>query len=322
MEACLRENPDLGKLLIEGTDISNPHKPFTTDGQNLQLRKFPTFFRLKRARDSHLRRDAHLERDYYRFIFETDARDDYFDRHDAPGVRFLDIATEDGTWRSAENLVEGWHLSEGSAEMRLRLPDGAAVGDIVEYKFTVADDNPGTSEFVSTIKLAVKAPKQPGNTDSPKPPKPKPPKGDAPEIKPVREEQWHEQVPEPFDASTGLRKIDSGNGRYEFRYNADNKWLRKEILRSNSDDEQGEALTHQFGAIMAALALAVMGAHKQSTPDEASTGTPGPASNGASAVSINELIDWCTAAAAPVVASIHSFTARPVTATAASESGE
>ena len=123
--------------------------------------------------------------------------------------------------------MEGWHLSDGIAEMRLRLPDDAQEGDVIDYKFTVEDDNPHTSEFVSTIQLAVRAPKQSGDSDTGKPSKPRPPKVDAPEIKPVREEQWNDQVPEPFDASTALRKIDIGNGRYEFRYNADNKWLRK-----------------------------------------------------------------------------------------------
>ena len=319
LEACLRENPDLSKLLIDGTDISNPHKPFASGDHEPQLRQFPTFFRLRRARDGHLRRDAHLDRDYYRFTFETDARDDYFDRHDAAGARFLDIDAGDGSWTNAENLVEGWHLSDGIAEMRLRLPDDAQEGDVIDYKFTVEDDNPHTSEFVSTIQLAVRAPKQSGDSDTGKPSKPRPPKVDAPEIKPVREEQWNDQVPEPFDASTALRKIDIGNGRYEFRYNADNKWLRKEILRAKAADDRAETLTHHFGAIMAALALAVMVRKLSPSTDEAlasATDTTDPAGNGTHAVSTNDLVDWCTSAAAPVVASIHSFTASPLAAAA------
>ena len=314
LEACLRENPDLGRLLIDGTDISNPHKPFVAGGPELELRKFPTFFRLRRAREGHLRRDAHLGRDFHRITFETDARDDYFDRHDAPGARFLDIDAGEGSWTNAENLVEGWHLSDGTAEMRLRLPDDAQEGDIIDYKFTVADDNPETSEFVSTIELAVKPPRPSSDSDTERPAKPRPPKVDAPEIKPVREEQWNHQVPEPFDASTALRKVDSGNGRYEFRYNADNKWLRKEILRTRANDDQAETLTQQFGAINAALALAVMGAHKLSTPTEETPGSAiDPQGNGTAAVSTNDLIDWCTSAAAPVIASIHAFTAPPLT---------
>ena len=72
-----------------------------------------------------------------------------------------------------------------------------------------------------------------------------------------------------------------------------------------------------FGAIMAALALAVMGARKLSPPtDEAPTSATDPASNGTHAVSTNDLVDWCTSAAAPVVASIHSFTASPLAAAA------
>ena len=321
LEARLRDNPDLSKLLIDGTDISNPHKPFSPGNQEPQLRKFPTFFRLRKARNGHLRRDAHLGRDYYRFFFETDARDDYFDRHDAPGARFLDVDAGTGSWTSAEHLVDGWHLSDGTVEIRLRLPDDAQEGDVIDYKSTVEDDNPETSEFVSTIELTVRAPQQSGqsNTDK-RSARPRPPKVDAPEIKPVRRERWNEQVPEPFDASTALRKIDSGNGRFEFRYNADNKWLRKEVMRAKATDEQAETLTQQFGAIMAALALAVIGARKLSpATDETPANATDSASNGAHAVSTNDLVDWCTAAAAPVVASIHAFTA---SSPAASDPGD
>ncbi len=88
------------------------------------------------------RRDAHLGLDYLRFVFETDAKDDYFDR------------------------------------------------------------------------------------------------GDAPEIREVREEQWDQQVPEPFNGDTDLRRVDGGNGVYELRYNADNKWLRKELSRSKASEDQ------------------------------------------------------------------------------------
>jgi len=113
-------------------------------------------------------------------------------------------------------------------------------------------------------------------------------------------------VPEPFDGDTALRRIDSGNGIYELRYNADNKWLRKEISRSKASEDQAADLRHQFGVVMAALGLAVMGAHQRSA-----NGQPehdDPAENGKSDMSINELIEWCTSAAAPVVASIHSLT--------------
>ncbi|MDE0269556.1 MAG: hypothetical protein OXI96_11110 [Acidimicrobiaceae bacterium] len=309
LKSCLLENPDLGRFLIDGTDIPNPHKPFTPDELEPQLRKFPTFFRLRKARDGHLKRDAPLERSYYRFVFETDARDDYFDRHDAPGVRFLDIVTGDDSWDNADHLMEGWHLSSGTAEMRLRLPDDAGEGEVVHYKFTVADDNPETSEFVSTIELTVQPPEKPGDP-GPSKPRRQPPKGNAPEIKPVYESQWSEQVPEPFDSNTALRKVDTGEGSYEFRYNADNKWLRKEILRSKASNDTAEALTHQFGAIMAALALAVMGTrHQQLTltnaePEDASD----PDGNSTRMENVNDMVDWCTKAAAPVVASIRAFT--------------
>ncbi|WP_423915910.1 hypothetical protein [Candidatus Poriferisodalis sp.] len=107
--------------------------------------------------------------------------------------------------------MDGWHLSDGTAEIRLLLPDTAAEGDVLRLKFTVVDDNHETSEFVSTIELLTKPPRRPGQPDdTPRRPKLRPPEGDTPEIKEVREEQWDQQVPEPSDSSTALRKIDSG----------------------------------------------------------------------------------------------------------------
>ena len=113
-------------------------------------------------------------------------------------------------------------------------------------------------------------------------------------------------MPEPFDGDTALRRIDNGNGVYELRYNADNKWLRKEISRSKASEDQAADLRHQFGVVMAALGLAVMGAHQRSANGQSEHDDP--TENGKPEMSINELIEWCTSAAAPVVASIRSLT--------------
>ena len=217
------------------------------------------------------------------------------------------MQADGGSWQNADHLVDGWHLSEGVAEMRLRLPDTATADDVLNFRFTVIDDNHETSDFVSTIELVVQPPREPSTpSDEPRQPRQRPPKGDAPEIREVREEQWDQQVPEPFDGDTALRRIDSGNGIYELRYNADNKWLRKEISRSKASEDQAADLRHQFGVVMAALGLAVMGAHQRTANGQSEHDDP--AENGKPDMSINELIEWCTSAAAPVVASIHSLT--------------
>ncbi|WP_419947298.1 hypothetical protein [Candidatus Poriferisodalis sp.] len=214
------------------------------------------------------------------------------------------METGGGSWENADHLVDGWHLSEGVAEMRLRLPDTATAGDVLHLKFTVVNDNHETPEFVSTIELVVQPPKE-SSVPPGTPPQPRLPKGDAPQIREVREEDWDQQVPEPFDGNTALRRIDGGNGTYELRYNADNKWLRKKISRSKSEDQAAD-LRHQFGVVMAALGLAVMGAHQRASNDKSDHSDH--AENGKPDMSVNELIEWCTSAAAPVVASIHSLT--------------
>ena len=240
LENHLQQNPELGALLIKGKDIPNQHKPFTSTEQELvPLRKYPTFFRLRKADNGHAQRTVHLNRDYYRFHFETDAVDDYFDRYDAPGMKCLDLDGGSGTV-NADKLIDGWYLSEGVAEMRLRLPDNAQEGDVLRFTFTVEDDNPETAPFVNTIELTIKPPKHGGDSASKKRPKRRPHRVDAPMIRPVYEEDWQKQ-PEPFDERTALRKVDVAGG-YELRYNADNEWLRHEIKRLKSDDHKADVL--------------------------------------------------------------------------------
>ena len=160
LDRCLlQELPDLGKMLIDGTKISNPHAPLAVTPEPLQLLRYPTFFRFASGVEP-FKRDAPLGQQDHRFKFKTDARDDYFDRHDDPGGRFLDIATPAGGWSNADTLMESWYLSEGSAEMRVRLPEGAEIGDVVKLRLTITGSST-KPKFVNTIELTVVAPKPP-----------------------------------------------------------------------------------------------------------------------------------------------------------------
>ena len=77
-------------------------------------------------------------------------------------------------------------------------------------------------------------------------------------------------------------------------------------LHPKASEDQAADLRHQFGVVMAALGLAVMGAHQRSANGRSEHDNP--TENGKPEMSINELIEWCTSATAPVVASIHSLT--------------
>ena len=309
LEECLLQNPDLGAALLDGKTISNPHRRFGHVGQPPTLQRFPTYFKLRKARDGLLRRDAHLKRDYHRFFFETDAADDYFDRHDLPGVKYLDLDTSSGASTNADGLIKLWHLSEGIAEMRLGLPKGAAVGDILNFTFTVEDDNHETPTFVNNIELTVKPQKNAGGGGSKRRPKPRPFKSDAPKIIPVSEPDWDKHSP-VFDGNTAIRKVDLGDGKYELRFNADNNWLRTAIKQLKHHGH-AEALTQQFGSVMAMLALAVIDTRNKPSPNGESTTHGVHTETNNELPGVNGLVDWCTAAAAPIVASMHKFT-KPV----------
>ena len=313
LESYLLQNPDLGALLIEGKDISNPHAPFKQNQPDTaRLRQYPSFFRLRKAHSGVLQRAAHLDRGYHRLIFETDAADDFFDRFDAPGRKRLerDLA---GTVTDTDDLVVGWSLSDGVAEMRLRLPDDAQAGDVVRFIFTVDDDNPGTGPFVNSIELTVLPPKPAGPADQKKTPKPRPSKIAAPRIVPVFEEHWPDQ-PEPFDEHTAIRRVDDSNG-YELRFNADNRWLRNEIKKLDGRTELADILRRQFGSVMAMLALAVMDAHNKTSPTSSSD-EDGPSllqTAETDGRTLNEQVDWVATAVAPVVASLPQLTTPPNT---------
>ena len=304
LENHLLRNPALGALLIDGKDISNPHAPFKPEESDpVPLRPYPTFFRLRKARDGVLKRPVHLDRRYHRFIFETDAADDFFDRVDAPGRKRLE-RDGPGATTNVDDLITGWYLSEGVAEMRLRLSDAAQDGDVLRFTFAVDDDNPETGSFVNTIELTVLPPKPSASGSQKKTPKRRPPKVDAPQVVPVYEADWPEQ-PEPFDEHTAIRRIDGDEG-YELRYNADNKWLRHEIKKCGGRAEDADILRQQFGSVMALLALAVMDAHNKTSSSSGSAGEasshPQTAETGGR--TLNEQVDWVATAVAPVVASL------------------
>ena len=125
-----------------------------------------------------MKRTVHRDHDYYRFIFETDAADDCIGRVDAPGVKCLDRAAAEGATANADHLIDGWYLSEGVAEMRLRLPAGVQDKDVLRFMFTVMDADPEPGSFVNTVEF---------DSPSAETPKPRLPKVNAPQVVPVYE---------------------------------------------------------------------------------------------------------------------------------------
>ena len=314
LENYLQQNPELASLLMEGNDIPTPHKPVKPhETKPMSLRQYPTFFRLRKGHDGHLQRTAPIDSKNLRFVFETDAVDDYFDRFDAPGMKCLDRKVGDKTF-NADEFIGGWYLSEGKAEMKVHLPHDVKPGDVVHFKFTVEDDNPATGQFVNTIEIKVTAPATvaaPDNVDDEKPPqppqpsrprRPRQPTVDAPKIQAVEETDWANQNPEPFDDSTAIRKVDLEGG-FEFRYNADNKYLRNAIkqLKGKDRDQQANELRQQFASTMAMLALAIMDAYKKTPLDDEDLAILHLEKGGRTEA---ESIDWFTTLAAPVVANL------------------
>ena len=305
-EKFMSHNPDLGKYLVDGTQITNPHKPYAHNSDVLVLNKFPTFCNLRAGKNNKLEKSVKIADNYFRIILETDVEDGYFTRLDAPGTLFVDICEhEDGDYQSADPLVRSKTLSDGIIELRLQLPTAAKIDDQYKYRLTLTDEHHSKNYYENFLTITVVKGKTPPSKPSSSKPKPKPYKGDVPIIKNVYEKDWPTQAPEPFTNITALRKVDTDadSNAYELRCNLDNKWLQNANKQSKEPQHAKEQRRRAFSTVNALIALAVIADDTSSQPILSDDDLDG--------ISLNEKIDWVTALTAPIVASLVDVVSSP-----------
>jgi hypothetical protein len=261
LQKLMRDNPLLGKLLLDGLNLSTPFPP-TGGGQGKQEKfvgkRFPTYFRFKdRETGEALTRVAHLD-SRARITFETDAEDTYFVRDSEPGFWSIRRLV-DGQYVD----VGGWSTTgpkDGIAQLWFdELPDDAVVGSELKYLIEVADPSRvDTFQLKLILKVAPKHETESGNSTRKK--QANTGKGKRggnesslamPRISQITRDEWDKY---DMTETSALKVVQAEGTIYDFFVNVDNKYLLHSYKQRGAE---ADLLKQQFiyGVVLVGMAL-------------------------------------------------------------------
>jgi hypothetical protein len=253
IEKVIKNSPTLAKLLPIGSKLPNPFRLIETGtGQTYHGKKFPTYFRLKKAHKGFIKDCPMNWR--FRVQFETDVSNDYFDRDTDKG-EFILLANG---IKVTDRVLNLWN---GAANLTVSLPKGIKPDYLIEYKALVTDPTKW-EPFEDTFKVHVlpKREHQKGGTGKPPEPpgnngkdKHRPSFLDIPQILDVHRDDWDKHGFDEFDA---LDVISIGSAQYDFYVNIDNICLQTELKYAKPSIDI-DLLTAQFryGIILIGMSL-------------------------------------------------------------------
>ena len=268
--SLLKRSRTLAALFFRGARAANPFKTIKVRAKEepFEGQRFPSYFKFKdKDYGTELCRNCHINM-RFRIAFETDAANDYLTRNIDPG-KFSLYMVENGS----RSLVEdrSINLSNGIANLSVRLPNSCCDGDKLRYLAEVIDPS-RIQPFENFLEVSVKGVVEPksGTRGRRKPPSEE--EGfdrevssgiSLPIIRPVHESEWGNFEP-PFDKFTALRVKASveeetdGNGKekeiYDFYVNMDSFYLQHEIKASRQDPEIVQ-MKFRNGLVLVGLAL-------------------------------------------------------------------
>ncbi len=253
IEKIIKKSPTLSSLFIRGTRISNPwaDQP-VTQTTDFKGKQYPTFFTLIHQYPEASPKNCHSNL-RFRIQFNTDARNDYFDRDVDPGEFSL-------TMNSTESNNYALHLWNGIATLSVTLPENVAVGDNLKFESEIGDSSrtdPFYHEFfIHVIDPAAKTPGgggarrggTPGNNGkSGKDIS----KFDIPKPVEVRKVDWHLHN---FNEESALKVVENEDGSFNFFINVDNKYLLAEEKYQKIDAKLLKA-RYSYGMVLIGLSL-------------------------------------------------------------------
>jgi hypothetical protein len=277
LQSLIKSSPNLTQLLQLGQRISAPFNTTTVASSPEKQFKgqiFPTFFKIKNVEYGKLYKRVAPINQRMKFTFETDARDDYFQRRIEPGNFALVYLDNKGKEQNSSYV--GPSLRSGIASVMANLPEEAQVGDIITY---IARTEDAHRNFESRIEVMIRpaVESQSGGSGRRKPPQNKPGNEretsqqlSTPKIERVYREDWEKQKP-VFDENTAMRVEVTGyegteeNEVYEFRINMDNTPLLNEIKQRRLDEAPAR---NQFLYGNVLLGLSLLLQHRQLSPQE------------------------------------------------------
>ena len=305
LEDLLRGDPDVAKLLLQGTSLKAPfpRKQASRSGGTAMFvgKQFPTYFRFAdKGADDLKMRDAEIGRTL-RVKFQTDATDDYLGRtKDAGEFRYEIVYGNPSAFKTTS-----LDLNAGTAAWSAELADEIAPDDEIRVVFTV-DDDTQIEAFTNELLLMVRPKSETSSGSSARTPHSNAGSGgnqpltnlNIPEVIPVREgdDNW---VDLDFDANTALRvRHHSGQNSdslaFDFFYNIDNTSLKR---AQSKDPTASAALREQFRCSLVVVGLALIREHEQGRSNEARSDH---AQEGAAESDLGELVDTATRAFATV----------------------
>lgn len=285
IENMLKKSPVLSRLFKEGLRITSPFDltgASTTD--EYKGKTFPDYFQIIKEYDETNPKECPINR-RFRIQFKTNASNDYFDRETHPGEFSLLINDE---------MYDNYSLNlwNGTAYLNVSIPDGARIGDVIDFNWTVDDQTryePFDGHFFIKITAPVTKPsggghgkkdgssKENGNENK------KPAGLSLPQIIEIRRKDWDEHQ---FNDETALKIIDD-----VYFVNMDNKYLLTELKATK---ENISLLENRFKFGLVFIGLAILNQHQK---DE-KTSPPGE-DNGRENDDIFQTIEYSTKAIAP-----------------------
>jgi hypothetical protein len=131
LEDLVKKSPALAALLSPGLKIKTPFNlKMVGEQKEFVGREYPTYFKLQ-LDDI---KNCPINRKF-RVQYETDAANDYFEREVFPGKFVLTIQEKETT----DYVLNLWN---GIATLTVNLPANVKVGDILDYRSVVTDQNP------------------------------------------------------------------------------------------------------------------------------------------------------------------------------------
>jgi hypothetical protein len=240
LQELVKSDPTLAALFGGGDKVKVPTGPLP-DPVPFQGKRFPTYFRLAKEPAGGLVRrtpknwTAHIE-------YETDAANDYF----SPGRPDRGHLAVSGM-----PVMKSVHLWNGKATLRLQIPAGSSVGDVLRASVSVMDESriePFSSSFA--IEVLEEQPHEPWG-----PPKPRA-SGltGVPNPVEVRQDEWTKYK---FDQYSGVlvRHGDGEGDTLDIFINMDNLFLRNEKARRRALGESVVESWFKYGLLVLSLGM-------------------------------------------------------------------
>lgn len=254
IEKVIKRSPTLSKLFVEGVKLPNPFDlRGVKTGKIFKGKRFPTFFKLKEGCPKERPKLCPINR-RFRVQFETDAENEYFERDSYPGEFSLHSDGE----AVNDRVLNLWN---GIANLTVKLPDWANVGDIIHYEPEV-EDLEHAEPFYNEFYVKVEKPQKEKGGKSGEREKPrseetgKDRKGssllDLPTMIEVRKEEWEKHG---FVKESALLVKYGGEEGYDFYVNMDNIHLQTETKGNPTIDSKLLEARYKYGMVLIGIAL-------------------------------------------------------------------